>query len=294
MSEEVERLKQEGNELFVRKEFASADALYSQALALCEDNELRKVLLTNRSATRLSLGKIEDAVQDADNAIQLDRTHLKAYYRKSAALEAWNKIGEAYYTWIDANEHCERHETLTKQLKKTKTAWLKVFRSPTYPVTSKDDLVRRIFLFTDKRERLSTLAHFWNDSSLSERFSYFQLLLRIIGGEGDLSEAVAERITPEVMVEMPMGNYVDMPRERLADWCDFFLTSSSEDKAKIFETIWRCLSSEEQHDIIRDMRVLFAGAANAPQADLVAEEAHEADESESAVVATVANRNRSE
>lgn len=276
MSDEVEQLKQKGNELFIAKNFAEADVLYTQALALAQDDEMRKVLFTNRSATKLGLNQFAEAVQDADQALKIDPTHIKGYYRKAAALEAWNKVGEAYYTWLIASTHCDpQHETLSKQIRKTKAAWVKVFRQPNFPITDVHDLIRRLLLFTDKRERLSTLAHFWNASSQQERFSYFQELLRLIGGSGELSETNQETITAEVMVEMPMANYVDMPRSRLADWFDFFDTLPTESRTEVFRQVWMQLSSEEQNDIIRDLRYLFGAAAEEPQADLVAVEVDE-------------------
>lgn len=260
--EEVDRLKQQGNEKFVQKNFSEADDLYSQALQLCTDEETRKIILTNRSATKLSLGDFRQAVEDADEALKIDPLHVKGYYRKAAALEGWNKLGEAYYTWLDAAKNCDAdNETIVKQSKKTKQNWLKVFRLPNFPISDTDDLVHRILLFTDKRERLSTLAHFWNSSSQQERFGYFQALLQLIGGSGEISEANQDNITPEVMVEMPMGNYIDMPRSRLADWFDFFETLDESSKTSVFRQVWLQLSSEEQNDVIRDLRYLFSHAA---------------------------------
>jgi hypothetical protein len=270
MTDEVDQLKQKGNEYFIAKDFRNAVDLYSQALALCTDNDVRKVLLTNRSAAKLGLENYPDAVQDAKDALEIDPSHIKAYYRKAAALEAWNKLGDAYYCWLAAEKFCDpRQEILSKQIRKTKAAWVKVFRQPTFPITDVEDLTQRLLLFTDKRERLSTLAHFWNSSSLHERFTYFQVLLGLIGGSGDLSESNQEHITPEVMVEMPMANYVDMPRSRLADWFDFFDTLSSDARTEVFKRVWMHLSSEEQNDVIRDLRYLFGQAAEDPQADLI-------------------------
>lgn len=268
---EAEKLKQEANTFFVSKDFSTADALYTKALNICDDNDIRKVLFTNRSATKLSLNQFESAINDADEALKLDPSHVKAYYRKASALEAWNKLGDAYYTWLSAASMCGfDQEVVSKQLRKTRQNWLKVFRLPTCPVTDISDLIQRILLFNDKRERLSTLAHFWNSSTQEERFGYFQALLFIIGGSGDLSETNKDNLNPEIMVEMPMGNYVDMPRERLADWFDFFDTLSTEYRTEVFKQVWSQLSSEEQNDIIRDLRFLFFQSAAIPQAQAVA------------------------
>jgi tetratricopeptide (TPR) repeat protein len=270
--EKVEKLKQRGNEFFLNKEFQAAEDLYSQALEISTDPEIRKVLFTNRSAARIGSEKFSLAFEDANEAIQIDPTFLKAYYRKATTLESMNLHGEAYYTWLAASVSCESNETITKQLRKTKTSWSKIFRSKSYPINSIFDLVQRILLFTDKRERLSTLAHFWNESNVQERYSYFQRLLEIIGGDGALSEANQEKITPETMVELPMGNYEDMPRERLQLWFDYFMNLSSENRLQVFDNIWKGLTSEEQNDIIKDLRILFANVMEQPVADLIAVE----------------------
>lgn len=268
--ETVERLKQQGNELFANKDFAAAEARYAEALALCTDSETRKILYTNRSAARLGLELFATALDDANAAISIDTSYMKAYYRKCTALEGLNRLGDAYYTWLEASKCCEPNETITKQLKKSKAIWLKCFRSPSQLISSSYDLAQRILLFNDKRERLSTLAYFWNDSDQNERFSYFQLLLSIIGGESELSEQNMEMITPEVMVEMPMNNYVDLPKDRLQNWFDFFGSMSSQQKRELFQTVWENLTSEEQNDIVKDMKVLFSSAALGPVAQEVA------------------------
>jgi tetratricopeptide (TPR) repeat protein len=264
--ESVERLKQQGNELFVNKDFAAAEECYSEALEICTDSDTRKILYTNRSAARLGLDLHITALEDANAAIAIDTSYMKAYYRKCTALEGLNRLGDTYYTWLEASKLCEPNETISKQLKKSKAIWLKCFRSPSQPITSPNDLAQRILLFTDKRERLSTLAYFWNDSDQDERFSYFQLLLSIIGGESELSEQSMELLTPEIMVAMPMENYIDLPKDRLQNWFDFFMTMTSQQKCDLFRTIWESLSSEEQNDIVKDMKVLFSSAALGPAA----------------------------
>lgn len=267
--EEVERLKQQGNELFINKDFAAAELCYSEALVNCTDSETRKILYTNRSAARLGLELFTSALEDASAAIAIDSGFMKAYYRKCTALEGLNRLGDTYYTWQEASKLCEPNETITKQLKKSKAIWLKCFRSPSQLISSSNDLAQRILLFTDKRERLSTLAYFWNDSDQDERFSYFQLLLSIIGGESELSEQNMEMLTPEVMVAMPMENYIDLPRERLQNWFEFFIYMTSQQKRDLFRTVWENLSTEEQNDIVKDMKVLFSAAASGPVAELV-------------------------
>jgi tetratricopeptide (TPR) repeat protein len=78
----VLELKRQGNEHFVKNEFEQAIAMYDQALALDDKNG---VLLANRSAAKLKLGKPDDALSDAVKALNIDPTWKKARHRKAQA-----------------------------------------------------------------------------------------------------------------------------------------------------------------------------------------------------------------
>jgi tetratricopeptide (TPR) repeat protein len=85
VNEEYTKLRSLGNDHFVKGEFAVAETIYSDIL-LKFDKDLA-IIYTNRSAARLSLGKVDDALEDAQKAIDIDRKWIKAYYRKASALE---------------------------------------------------------------------------------------------------------------------------------------------------------------------------------------------------------------
>ncbi len=255
-----EELKKMANDLFIKNQFSEAEALYRQALNFTDKVDLKTVLHTNLSASLIGMHRLEEAIDHADAAIALDPTWVKAYYRKSSALESLNRAKEMYDTWIEAAKVCENNQALIKQFKSAQQKWSKLFRKPEYPVTSSEDLLRRIDLFTDKRERLSTLAHFWNDSSQEERLSYFLLLLQVIGGEGALSAKNQELFSTSIMVPLPLNNYPDLPRSRLASWFDFFQGLPSEEKKIVFRSVWDHLTSEEKNDVIVDMRQFLSAA----------------------------------
>ena len=168
---EVESLKAQGNEHFVRGEFLEAEKLYCDSIELeksqTNDNKILHILYTNRSAARLSLKKYVEALEDASMAIAANRSFVKAYFRKACALEKLGEDATSYQTWLDAAANCEGSAWLTKQLKEAKARWIKVFKNVL--VTSKTDLIDRYTLVTETRLKLSTLAHFWNISSESER-----------------------------------------------------------------------------------------------------------------------------
>lgn len=79
------------------KNYPEAVALYSKAIEVCPSNEsdlpAKAILFANRSMCRLSMNISSAAIDDAKDAINLDPTYLKAYYRLGMAyLQADNLI----------------------------------------------------------------------------------------------------------------------------------------------------------------------------------------------------------
>lgn len=257
----AEEKKLLANELFSKGQFQEAEALYTEALAVAAENQV--VLFTNRAAARLGYKNYQGALEDAQAALQLDSTWLKAYYRKASALEGLNRLDEVFYTWLEAARSCEESAALSKQYRAAEKKWLAVFRGKQFAVKSASDLVERYKLLSEKRERLSTLAHLWNASTKEERLGFFKLLLALIGGQGMNPDQVLQEkeVAAEDMVDMPLDNYPDFPRDRLANWIDYFQSQEAEAKTEIFKTLWSTLKSAEQNDVILDMRIFIAKAS---------------------------------
>lgn len=225
--------KKVGNELFGEKKFAEAEKVYSEAIsnirAFIEkqeldgksnwdslDEEVAKsltVFLTNRAAARLQLSLFDDALNDASEAIKYDKSWLKAYVRKASAHESLGDVHATYLTWLDASTNCEPSAYIKTQLKNSKSQWIKSYLNESYPIKSISDLCDRFKLLPNKRERLSLIVHFWNDSTPNERMEYFRLLLSIIGGEGGSPASIAS-IKEENMTELSVAGYPDLPRSR--------------------------------------------------------------------------------
>mmetsp|Transcript_11466 Transcript_11466/g.31287 ORF Transcript_11466/g.31287 Transcript_11466/m.31287 type:complete len:331 (+) Transcript_11466:136-1128(+) len=118
----AQELKEAGNKHFGDGEWSQAKDLYTQAIALDPHNA---VLFSNRSAAALQLAELEDAVKDADKAIELNPSWDKGYYRKGCALEAAGKDMEALAAYRSAlernNENGELHRLVRKMKQKTGT-----------------------------------------------------------------------------------------------------------------------------------------------------------------------------
>ncbi|KAF9041899.1 hypothetical protein BDZ89DRAFT_1128597 [Hymenopellis radicata] len=91
----VEKLKTEGNALFLRKEYNSAITKYTKAIALDEKNA---ILYANRSACQRSLKKYTEALADAITATKLDPMYSKAWGKTLQLLAGYINSINAYKT----------------------------------------------------------------------------------------------------------------------------------------------------------------------------------------------------
>jgi len=279
---EIERVRKLSNECFVQKEYEKSEILYSQAaeklyefivnanIKIQDSNlpekysELRKslsIILANRSAARFQLIKYNDALSDAEEAILLNDSWNKAYFRKASVLLAMGKVKDVYLTWVAANDKCVTEKFIRENKLKAQQTWVKAFLDSSYPLESASDLRERFQLLPNKRERLSTIVHFWNDACENDRLAYFQLLISIIAGEGTTPEHI-QSLQASDMKAMPVGNYHDLPRSRMAVWCDYFVSLPLAERLDCLQSIWTsCLSSEEQNDVIVDLKhFIFSNA----------------------------------
>lgn len=247
--------KERGNEAFKQKKFEEAETYYRRALE-AENNDSLHIVYSNLAAVYFELNKFNECINAAEEAIALDPTWLKAYFRKASALEALPNpdLQASYSVWLEASRQCPNTPFLRKNLMATKEKWKKVFRD--VPVSSSSDLMERYSLLTDSRARLSTMAHFWNASSKAERFQHFQQFMAIISGAGKAPEL---KVTEDMMVDMPLHNYHDLPRSQIEPWCEYFESCEPNEKTHIFKEIWDKINSVEQTAVISDLK-LFLGA----------------------------------
>jgi serine/threonine-protein phosphatase 5 len=89
---QAEQAKEEGNKFFAANKYMQARDAYTRAIDL---NPRVAAYFSNRSFTELKLEEYGSAIADADKALELDRTFIKAYYRRGAAHMALGKTKEA-------------------------------------------------------------------------------------------------------------------------------------------------------------------------------------------------------
>lgn len=83
MASDYQKFKDVGNDKFKMKEFEAAKRLYTQAIEAKRDEP---VAYLNRAACNLNLKLYYDVLEDCNQAIMLDPTMCKAFYRRANAL----------------------------------------------------------------------------------------------------------------------------------------------------------------------------------------------------------------
>lgn len=93
------RAKEEGNAFFRDKDWDGAVTLYSQAVALCPDDEANRdnlaVFLGNRAAAYFNLDEFVLVVEDCTLALEAKEAYVKVLVRRMQALERLERTDEA-------------------------------------------------------------------------------------------------------------------------------------------------------------------------------------------------------
>ncbi|KAL2824798.1 hypothetical protein BDW59DRAFT_147105 [Aspergillus cavernicola] len=106
----ADALKAEGNKAFSAKDYPTAIEKFTQAIALDSTNH---VLYSNRSAVYAALSQYENALTDADKAVQIKPDWAKGHQRKGAAHRGLGDLLAAH----DAYEEATRLEPGNEQAK---------------------------------------------------------------------------------------------------------------------------------------------------------------------------------
>jgi tetratricopeptide (TPR) repeat protein len=92
----AELKKTGGNEAFAEGNYAQAAIFYTEAIDLAApDSPLRAICFANRSFANMKLGRLPEALDDADEAILADPTYVKGHFRRGLALHALKRYRDA-------------------------------------------------------------------------------------------------------------------------------------------------------------------------------------------------------
>ncbi|KAF5826829.1 hypothetical protein DUNSADRAFT_1935 [Dunaliella salina] len=95
--EKAMQLKRQGDEAFVRQDYAASAEAYSASL---KHDTSSAAVWANRAAAYLRLGRVHEALEDARRSRAVDPGFAKAWYREGsayAAMNLWEDAACAYF-----------------------------------------------------------------------------------------------------------------------------------------------------------------------------------------------------
>lgn len=140
-----------GGALFASQRYSESIVEYNRAVDLATDSKTRGLLVSNRAACFLSLGKYAEAASEAKRAIALDASHGKSWYRLAKARMG---LGLGAVSAASRAVQLSPHSREARQLaKRAKQAYLLLYKE-----VPEDEAKRAVWRL--KEECLSTLTEF--------------------------------------------------------------------------------------------------------------------------------------
>jgi len=95
--EKAKTLKKEGNDEFSDGNYKESIKIYTRGLRFCPDSDpvFRSILFANRSAAKMKLDKIQEAIEDCTQAIEHNPTYVRALLRRAKLQEQLEKFEDA-------------------------------------------------------------------------------------------------------------------------------------------------------------------------------------------------------
>jgi len=109
----VDELKRRGNAAFKAKSMREAEILYTKAI---EHQPETATLWANRSAARFAMNHLQDSLYDAQEAVRLDPTWSKAYFRVGKAAVELLNYTQAVEAFHQAVKLDPQNKTIQKEL----------------------------------------------------------------------------------------------------------------------------------------------------------------------------------
>lgn len=118
MTSQVDELKNKGNAALSSGKTEEAIDFYTQGIALDSSSQL---LYSNRSAAYCKLGKYDEALKDAEEAIRLKPDWAKGHSRKGAALAFLKRNEDALMAYMEAFDHDPQNEQVKQAIRDLKS-----------------------------------------------------------------------------------------------------------------------------------------------------------------------------
>ena len=124
----VEEIKRRGRASVGSKNYPDGDSLYGKGIEIlssivADDDDAKKdlaILYSNRSLVRLQMGKVTEALEDADEAVKNDPSYVKAHWRQGQAFTACGNSSSALKSFEKALELEPENKALKKEVQAAK------------------------------------------------------------------------------------------------------------------------------------------------------------------------------
>lgn len=133
--QKLDKMKEEGNVEFKAGRFQPAIEKYTEALDVDPTNRgINAKLLQNRAVCKIKLKQYDEAVADAEKAVSLDPSYLKARKTKANALGQAGKWEDAVKEWKSVQEADPEDRTIPKEVRKAELELKKSKRKDYYKI----------------------------------------------------------------------------------------------------------------------------------------------------------------
>ena len=170
---DIDELRLRGNNLYSIRDYIAAIDVYTQAL---EKSPSHAIILGNRSACYLAVGKPEKAEFDARLAISIEPSFVKCYFRLATALKARNAFQEAIQV-IELGLIQDPQSVALKSLKKSYVKMLFTNNEAAIKATKANNITLVKHLVEEMRVDINTCDD--NKCSLlygAAQYGYFDLV----------------------------------------------------------------------------------------------------------------------
>ncbi len=162
---EIEKQKEHANELFKNKEYEKAIEAYTNLLELDHTNKnFNATILNNRALCYQKLGKLNEALKDANRSISLNERYWKAYIRRGNLYMGLNMFEEAKYDYQKVKDNDPSNTDVHRLLEESKKEEKKAKKRDYYKILE----LGRDANENDIRKAYKKLALKWHPDRNSE------------------------------------------------------------------------------------------------------------------------------
>ena len=124
--ETAEKYKVDGNEFHKKNKFMDAVDSFTKAIDMKVETNKNAIFFSNRALIHIKMENFGIALNDANKSIEIDKTYIKAYYRKASALLFMRKYDEALVELLYLQKQFPTNKDILTKINNTKAERRKI------------------------------------------------------------------------------------------------------------------------------------------------------------------------